>query len=408
MNLSAHLVRGRSAYRIQNGLARLVWLIRRLPRSVVLLVAALVMIGWLGISRSEEFAGGREGLVTHQIAWSVLSAVAAIVVCLPNYRVLCRASYMAFAVVLVLLVAVYFFPAINGARRWIRLGPIGVQPSELAKVVFVVALARYLMYRENFRRPLGLLAPLAIAMVPVILILREPDLGTATVFLPVLLVMLFAAGARRRDLALVVAAGLVALPLLWSQMSREQRSRVTALVDQTMPGERPTSDTFHLYQAKQVLALGGVWGSWRSGNMVDDASAYRVPEPATDSVFVVLGERYGLVGLAVILALYVALVWRGLLIAERTREPFGRLVAVGIAALLAVEVVVNTGMMVGLLPVTGLSLPLVSYGGSGLLAHMLAIGLLLNIGMRPGYEMTNEPFRYSRESRGQRPEYVRR
>jgi cell division protein FtsW (lipid II flippase) len=227
-----------------------------------------------------------------------------------------------------------------------------------------------------------------------VLILREPDLGTALVFIPVLLLMLFAAGARRRDLALVLFAGLLVLPVLWSQMSREQRSRVTAMVEQTAPGQRPTADGFHLHQAKKMLALGGVWGSFWSSEPIDDRSIYRVPEPATDSIVVVLGERYGLVGVGLLLLLYVALIWRGLVVAEATREPFGRLVAAGIVSLFAVEVVINTAMMVGLLPVTGLSLPLVSYGGSGLLAHGLAIGLLLNIGMRPGYELANEPFRF--------------
>ena len=368
----------------------------RVPWSIVAIFLALLVLSLLGVARSEQFVSSRSGLVRQQAVWSVVAMVTAALVCVPNYRVLGRFGYALFAVVLLLLVAVYAFPPINGAHRWIRIGPIGLQPSELAKVVFVVALARYLMYRENFRRPLGLLAPLLLALVPVLLILREPDLGTALVFIPVLLLMLFAAGARRRDLALVVFAGLLTLPVLWSQMSREQRSRVTALAEQTGPGERPTTDGFHLHEAKQMLALGGVWGSYWSGEPVDDRSVYRVPEPATDSIMVVLGERFGLFGVGLLLLLYVALMWRGLVVAEATREPFGRLVAAGLVSLLAVEVVINTGMMVGLLPVTGLSLPLVSYGGSGMFAHGLAIGLLLNIGMRPGYEMSNEPFRFAR------------
>ncbi len=368
----------------------------RVPWSIVAIFLALLVFSLLGVARSEQFVSSRSGLVRQQAVWSVVAMVTAALVCVPNYRMLSRFGFALFAAAVLLLVAVYAFPPINGAHRWIRIGPIGLQPSELAKVLFVVALAQYLMYRENFRRPLGLLAPLLLALVPVLLILREPDLGTALVFIPVLLLMLFAAGARRRDLALVVFAGLLTLPVLWSQMSREQRSRITALAEQTEPGERPTTDGFHLHEAKQMLALGGVWGSYWSGEPVDDRSVYRVPEPATDSIMVVLGERFGLVGVGLMLLLYVALMWRGLVVAEATREPFGRLVAAGLVSLLAVEVVINTGMMVGLLPVTGLSLPLISYGGSGILAHGVAIGLLLNIGMRPGYEMSNEPFRFVR------------
>jgi len=250
------------------------------------------------------------------------------------------------------------------------------------------------MYRENYRRLRGLFVPLAIGLLPVVLILREPDLGTAMVFLPVIFAMLFAAGARRIDLACVLVAGLATLPVLWTQMSVEQKSRVTALVEQPAADERPSDNAYHLHQAKRMLALGGVWGSFVTGEPIDDLAAYRLPEARSDFIFCVLGERFGLPGLALVLSLFGLLAWRGLAVAMATREPFGRLVAVGIVALLAVEVLINTAMTVGLLPITGLSLPLISYGGSGLLAHLIAIGLLLNIGLRPGYEVTNEPFRH--------------
>jgi cell division protein FtsW (lipid II flippase) len=305
-----------------------------------------------------------------------------------------RWSYALYALSLVLLAAVYFFPAKNGAHRWIPLGPISLQPSEFAKVAFVLVLARYLMYRDSHRRLLGLAAPLAIAFVPVMLILREPDLGTALVFVPVLFVMLLAAGARRGDLAWVVVAGLLMLPLLWTQMSREQKSRVTALLEQPAADTRPSDDAYHLHQAKRMFALGGVWGSLVTGRTSDDPAVYRLPEAQSDFIFCVLGERFGLPGLAVVLGLYGILAWRGLVVAAATREPFGRLAAAGIVGLFAVEVLINTGMTVGLLPITGLSLPLISHGGSGLLAHAIALGLLVNIGLRPGYEVSNEPFRY--------------
>ena len=143
------------------------------------------------------------------------------------------------------------------------------------------------------------------------------------------------------------------------------------------------------------MALGGVWGSRLSGEAVADRSAYFVPEARTDSIVSVLVERFGLWGLAVLLMLLALLVWRGLAVAEATREPFGRLLAIGIATLIAVQAVINTGMMVGLLPITGLALPLVSYGGSSLLANGLALGMLINVGLRPGYEISKDPFRFA-------------
>ena len=367
---------------------------RRLPWSIVACATLLIGLGWLGIARVDELTDGGGRLLHRQIAYSVLALVAMLCVSLPNYKILCRFSYALFLFAMVLLVAVYFCPEINKAHRWIRLGPIGLQPSELAKVAFVLGLARYLMYRDNYRRLRGLLGPLALTLVPVLLILKEPDLGTALVFLPVLFAMLFAAGAQRKDLAWIVVAGLLTLPLLWTQMSLDQKLRVTALFDQPPPGQRPSDSAYQLYQAKQMRAMGGTWGSLVAGQLTDDQAAYRLPEAQSDFIFCVLGERLGLPGLALVLGLYVVLIWRGLAVAAETREPYGRLLAVGIAALFAVEVIIHSGVSVGLLPITGLSLPLVSYGGSGLLAHALAIGLLLNVGLRPGYEVTNEPFRW--------------
>jgi len=357
----------------------------------------LVCLGWLGLARCEQLAEGSGRLLRQQMVFSVLALAAMLVLSLPSYRVLCRLSYAVFLLSLVLLVLVYFFPAINRAHRWIRLGPVGLQPSEFAKVAFVLALARYLMYRENYRRLRGLVVPLALTMLPVLLILKEPDLGTAAVFLPVLFVMLFAAGARRGDLARVALLGVLLVPLLWTQMSREQKSRVTALFEQPAAAQRPSDDAYHLHRAKRMLALGGCWGSWLTGQPTDDPAAYRLPEARSDFIFCVLGERFGLPGIAAMLGLFGLLAWRGLAVAAATREPFGRLLATGIVALVAVQVLVNTAMTVGLLPITGLSLPMISYGGSGLLAHGIALGLLLNVGLRPGYEVTKEPFRYAIE-----------
>jgi len=181
---------------------------------------------------------------------------------------------------------------------------------------------------------------------------------------------------------------------LWTQMSGEQKSRVTALFEQTPPGETPSDDNYHLYQAKQVLALGGKWGSLLAGEPVDDSAVYHLPEDHTDFIFVVLVERLGWAGALAVLVLEMTIVARAMAIAGATREPFGRLTAAGLATLLAVQVFINTAMTVGLLPITGLSLPFVSYGGSGLLTHGLALGLLVNIAVRPGFEVAGEPFRF--------------
>jgi cell division protein FtsW (lipid II flippase) len=367
-----------------------------MPWEVVLVCAALVALSIAGIERSEALSGGSGRHLYRQLLWACVCSAAMLAASVPNYRHLIHLSYPAFFASLALLAAVFWFPPINGAQRWIRMGPIGLQPSEFAKLAFVLGLARYLMYRDSYRQLLGLCVPLVLVMVPLLLVLKEPDLGTALVFLPVLFAMLFAAGARKRHLALLVAIAVAVLPLLWSQMSREQKSRITALGEQTHASERPTDDGYHLHQAKMQLSLGGWTGTYFGGTPDGNDPYCFVPEPHTDSISAILGERYGLWGWALLLSLFFLLAWRTLAIAQHTREPFGRLVAIGVTTLIATQVFINMAMHVGLLPITGLALPLVSYGGSSLLANAIAVGLVLNIGLRPGYEMANEPFRFAR------------
>ena len=349
-----------------------VWM-HRIPWGIPLAAAGLMAIGLLGLARCEDFGDGQRHYLRQQVLWAALGLIAMLAATLPSYRRLCHWSYAIFTLAILSLLSVYFFPSVNGAHRWLRWGRIGLQPSAFATVAFVLTLGRYLMYRENYRRFRGLLVPLALATLPILLILKEPDLGTASVFLPVLFLLLLVAGARRADLLGVLAAGLVLVPLFWLQMSPYQKSRVRVLFHPPVAGQKPSAEAYQSYQARQVMALGGPCGSLFSAGPPADMAVYRLPEDHTDFIFCVLGERFGLPGLALVLALYGAIVWQTAAVAVQTREPFGRLLAAGVAALVAVQVLINTGVTVGLLPVTGLPLPLVSYGGSGMLAHCLAI-----------------------------------
>jgi len=370
---------------------------RRVPWGIVISALALMLIGLSGIVRGDELAGGGD-FFNRQLVWIGLAVPAMFAATLVPYRSLRGLSYPLFGISLLLLLLVYFMPARNGSHRWIPLGIMYFQPSELAKLTFMMALAHYLMYRKNYRRLSGLLVPFVLTLVPVVLILREPDLGTSMVFLPVLFAMLFAAGARPRHLTTIALLGVAVLPLLWLGMSAEQKSRIVTLFIQQDAGTVPKGDGYHLHQSKQVLALGGTWGSQMTGMALDDPLAYHLPASRTDFVFSLVGERWGLVGCVFTLAWYVILLGGGLWVAAATREPFGRLLAVGIVAMLAVQTIINTGMTVGLMPITGMTLPLMSYGGSSLLATCLSLGLLINVGMRPGYELTPEPFRFTDET----------
>ncbi len=368
--------------------------LKRVPWSVVAAATGLVALGLAGISRGDQLAGSGT-YFTRQLIWVALAIPALIAAAWVPYRSLRPASYLLFGATIVLLLVVFLMPAHRGARRWIPLGFFDMQPSELAKLTFILALSHYLMYRRNFRRFLGLFTPFLLTLVPLILVLKEPDLGTALLFLPMLFAMLLVAGARVRHLALIGLMGVAVTPVLWLGMNAEQKSRVVSLLTQVEDGPVPRGDGYHLYQSKRMLSLGGTWGSELAGMPVDDPAAYHLPAARTDFVFCLIGERFGLIGSLLTLAIYAVLIAKGLSIAHATREPFGRLLATGIVTLLATQAIINTGMTVGLMPITGMTLPLVSYGGSSLVATAIALGLLINVAIRPGYEVTAEPFRFA-------------
>ena len=373
---------------------RLVEGLKRVPWSVVAAASGLVALGLAGISRGDQLAGSGS-YFTRQLIWIALAVPALIAAAWVPYRSLRPASYLLFAATIVLLLLVFLMPAHWGARRWIPLGFFDMQPSELAKLTFILALSHYLMYRRNFRRFLGLFTPFLLTLVPLVLVLKEPDLGTALLFLPMLFAMLLAAGARVRHLALIGLMGVAVTPVLWLGMKAEQKSRVVSLLTQVEDGPVPRGDGYHLYQSKRMLSLGGTWGSELAGMPVDDPAAYHLPAARTDFVFCLIGERFGLIGSLLTLRIDVVLIGKGLSIAHATREPVGRLLATGIVTLLATQAIINTGMTVGLMPITGMTLPLVSYGGSSLVATAIALGLLINVAIRPGYEVTAEPFRFA-------------
>jgi cell division protein FtsW (lipid II flippase) len=368
-----------------------------IPASLPLLTVAsagLLVLGILGIQRGDELTDGIP-YAPRQVVWVPMALGAFLfALCVP-YRRLRGVSYPLLMVSLVLLVAVFFFPPRNGARRWIPFGPMTFQPSELAKLAYILSLGQYLMFRRNHRTVLGLIPPFLMTVLPVLLILKEPDLGTAMVFFPVLFAMLFVAGARRRHLAAMTCAGLAVLPVLWTVMSAEQKSRVTAVFLQTDDGTPQTGDGYHLHQSKQMLALGGSWGSRVSGMPLSDPAAYRLPAGRTDFVYCLIGERWGLPGTLGVLLLFLLLTGTGLHVAARTRDPFGRLVATGIVSMIGVQAAINTSMTVGLAPITGLTLPLLSYGGTSLVMTCFGLGILGNISRDRGYDLAGQPFQFA-------------
>lgn len=351
--------------------------LRGTPWSLLAAAAVLLAFGWLGIHRFEEIHRESHFFLKRQIVWSALAFLVMGFIGFGPWRRIPAWSYPLYGLSFVLLIAVFAFPPINGAHRWIRLGPVGFQPSEPAKLAVVLAVARCLMTPVDHLSWRGLLVATALAGGVMLLVAIEPDLGTALVLVPVLGAMLFVGGAKKRQLAVLLLAGAAALPAVWTGMSREQRSRVTALFEAITPGVAPSADAYHLYQARRTFAFGGFLGSFFAGNAVDDLNAFPLPEGQGDFILCVVAERFGLLGVGVVFTACAFYVRAGLRIAQVTDDAFVRLAATGIVAVTAVQVVINAGMLAGLLPVTGLPFPFLSYGGSSLVVQGVFVGLLV-------------------------------
>ena len=295
---------------------------------------------------------------------------------------------------------------INGAYPWINIRlsssfVFSLQPSELAKIAFVMVMARYLRFRSNYRTLKGLLPPFALAFVPLVLILKQPDLGTALVFVPVLFAMLFVAGAKLRHLAAVAGLGLVLAPVIWlagtsvpvlkhlpALVKGYQRERVLAMFSHD-PKTRQGSG-FQQEHAMIALGSGGFVGKGFGNIPVGEI----VPESHNDMIFALIGEQFGFFGSAAVLGAFLVLFAAGINISGNTREPFGRLVAAGIVSVFAGQTFINLMVAMRMMPVTGVTLPFVGYGGSSLLASFMAAGLLLNIGQNRPLVMAKDSFEF--------------
>jgi len=395
-------------------------------------IAVLVAVGVASIYVTDtHYAAGHDGPVNavKQCVRAVIGLALAVIVMRIGYQRIARHAYAIFLVTLallvLLLVARVFHAGFggltaprNGAYRWLHLPGFPVQPSELMKVAYVLALAWYLRYRKNYRRFGGLLLPVVLSAVPVGLILLEPDLGTALLLLPVLLSMLFMAGARVRHLLVIVMIGLAGAPIAWTQIRGYQRARVTAVLLQSdrlrkaviddpksyaylaskrQAIEWAASSGYQLVHSKNALGSGGVLGhGWGRGAYVQSTL---LPDRHNDFIFAIIGHQWGLLGGLLVLIAYAAIVLSGVRIASATADPFGRLLAVGVVSLIATQVMINVGMTAGLMPIAGMTLPFVSYGGSSLLANFIAVALLVSVSRDRPYLLATRPFEFVREQR---------
>lgn len=499
----------------------------RFPWLLMVPALALVVLGVLGIYAASGggvptvegeaagpvppwLAGALRTFWGKQILWVLIGLGVFSLALVPRYTRIAGYSYLFYAVTVGVLVVLAFlrwrnmpirpfvYPT-NNAWSWIHLPGVSFQPSELTKIAFIMALAYYLRYRRNVRRLAGLIPPFAMALVPTALVLYQPDLGTAMLFLPVLFLMLFAAGARMKHLLAIVLMGLVLVPVFYGSMKGYQRLRIDSwllhpcaerfrfalreaereakekaaetdaaalTVEAEMTdaekavlareitsmwqfrlwrvgtylvqarqyaavrvlGREPRLTDFdeasgdllgameggagpetfaalrrffnillrtaghHLWQARIAVGSGGLWGrGWLEGTQ---AQYHLLPEAHADSLFPVLAEQFGFWGSAVVVILYGLLFIFGIDVSFSTTEPYGRLVVVGVVALFAAQTFLNLAMSVGLMPITGIPLPLMSYGGSSMMSSFLALGLLCNVALRRLYLIAPRPFEW--------------
>ncbi len=342
------------------------------------LVLLTTLISVIGFAMLYSAANGNvdpwasRQMVRFSVGLAVMLAIALI-----DVRILFRWAYLVYFATLGLLIAVELIGTTGmGAQRWIDLKFIQLQPSEMVKVTIVLALARYFhgLSAEEITRPFYLLIPIVLTLAPAALVLKQPDLGTAAMLLMIGAAVFFCAGVRLWKFAVVGVLGLSAIPIGWQFLHEYQRRRVMTLFD---PESDPLGAGYHILQSKIALGSGGLFG--RGFLQGSQSHLNFLPEKQTDFVFTMLAEEFGMVGGMTLLGLYAVLLIYGLAIAVRSRNQFGRLLAVGIACNVFLYVFINIAMVMGLIPVVGVPLPLISYGGTVMLTVMAALGLMMSV-----------------------------
>jgi rod shape determining protein RodA len=349
-----------------------------------ILVATTLFIIMLSVLSLWSLAPrGGSVLAWRQLSWAGIGLLAMLVVISIDYRQLVRAAPVFYLAGLSLLLTVFFLGrTVSGARRWIHLGPFTVQPSEIFKLIFVLALAWALTaWRTTSSSSRGgVLTTFAIIAVPFVLVVRQPDLGTALVLVPVAIAVLVGIGVRVQVLGGLALGGLAVMPLAWLALKPYQRDRLMVYMD---PVRDPLGTAYNVIQAKIAIGSGQLFGKGPSG--ATQSRLAFLPERHTDFIFAVFAEMWGFIGCLVLIVAYALLILRGFEIAASARDPRGQIIALGVTAVFATQTLVNLGMVTGLLPVVGIPLPLMSYGGSSMVASLMGLGLLLSIRMRQFY-----------------------
>ena len=323
------------------------------------------------------------GFYIKQVYWLSLSIIALFLVVSLDYIWLSRYALPLYITGIFFLLSVFIFGKMGlGAKRWLSIGPISFQPSEFFKLVYLIMLSHQL---STFKNPLqtGHLFKIFFLIVffPFLLLIKQPDLGTSLIVLAIFVFLVLTKGIQKRVALILIIIGLVSLPFLgnifWEGLKDYQKSRIVAFIE---PGTDPTGIGYHLNQSKITIGSGKFIGK---GYMKGTQGPFRfLPEKHTDFIFAVFAEEWGFVGSLMLLFFYFVLIIRGIDTIEKAKDEFGRLLASGITFMFFMYFFINIGMTLGIMPVVGIPLPFMSYGGTALLSNFVAIGILINIRTR--------------------------
>ena len=350
----------------------------------VTLFGAMVLLCLIGVvtvycAAYQLDVGAARPYHLRQLLWFCIGLVVMIPAVAIDYRTLARLAWPVYALTVLLLLLVLVAGKFGGgAQRWLGVSFLRMQPSEIMKLALLICLASFLgRMRDRIQHLPILIAALIVALVPMVLILRQPDLGTTLALVPMVAVVLYVAGAQRRHLGILTGLGLGMLPLGWLTLQAYQKERLVSFMN---PAGDPLGASYQLRQSLIAVGSGQWFGKgWLGGTQTQ---LNFLPVQHTDFIFSVFAEQWGFIGATILLLLYAALTIQSITIALNARDLLGSLLCMGVVTLLTFQVVVNLGMTVGLMPVTGLPLPFLSYGGSSLLTFMVGIGLILNVRLR--------------------------
>lgn len=356
-------------------------LLKNIDIGIIISVILLFAGGIIAISSATGVArGGSFSQIKIQSVAFFLGMIAVIIILCFDYNTFGDMNRIIYAVCIILLVSVLIFgKEIKGSKSWFDLGPVNFQPSEIVKIGFILSFAKLLEKREGTLDTIKGIIPIVAYIVPIVgLILLQNDFGTALVFIFFIAFMVFAAGISYKYIFGAGVLALLSLPLLWFKFFEDyQRKRIMVFLN---PEMEPLGRGYHVIQSKIAIGSGQFWGKGLFEGTQNNLGF--IPERHTDFIFSVIGEELGLIGSVAFILLFMLLISRCIYIARISKDSYGKYICIGIMGMFMFHVLENIGMTIGMMPVTGIPLPFVSYGGSSLLTNMSAVGLILNVGMR--------------------------